>query len=257
MGKFDHIAELTGSDNYLSWRRVVELALAGEGLWNHCSNGTNPNDIADFASQMPTPATAGQPSAAELTLMKEWVKEDAQTKAIIRCRLSPVVQNMLGEKLTAHQQWEMLTKHFAWLDVTSQFELHTQLFSECLKDAEDASRYLGVFENGRRCFAEMGVTFTDEESIWMLLNGLLETPQWVVFRSLTMAHYKTPPSSSVTTTTSPSVPRLTFEEVATSFTEEANHQRGQQRLSACPGSEYANMTNIPSTECRTNPVMGI
>lgn len=66
MGKFDHIAELTGSDNYPSWRRAVELALAGEGLWNHCSNGIDPLDVAEFASQMPKAATAGQPTAAEL-----------------------------------------------------------------------------------------------------------------------------------------------------------------------------------------------
>ncbi|KAG1845080.1 hypothetical protein DFJ58DRAFT_621050, partial [Suillus subalutaceus] len=116
--------------------------------------------------------------SAELALMKDWIKEDAQTKAIIGRRLSPVVQNILGEKLTARQQWEMLSKRFACLDVTSQYELRSQLFSERLKDPDDASRYLGVFENRRRRFAEMGVTFTDGESIFMFLNGLPETPQW-------------------------------------------------------------------------------
>jgi len=221
MGKFDHITELTGSDNFPSWRRAVELALAKEGLWNHCSSGTDPSNVAEYASAMPAPATAGQPTPAELVLIKEWIKEDAQTKAIVGRRLSPVVQNMLGEKLMAHQQWDTRLKHFARLNVTSQFELHTQLFSKKLKDAEDASRYLGVFENGRRRFAEMGVTFTDEESIWMLLNGLPDTPQWVIFRSLTMAHYKQP---STSTSTSPSTATLTFEEVITSFTEEANRQ---------------------------------
>jgi hypothetical protein len=106
MGKFDYIAELTGSDNYPSWRRAVELALAGERFWNHCSNGTDPADVGEYASSMPTLATAGQPTAAELLLMKAWVKEDAQAKVIIGRRLSPIVQNMLGEKLTARQQWE-------------------------------------------------------------------------------------------------------------------------------------------------------
>ncbi|KIK32467.1 hypothetical protein CY34DRAFT_37624, partial [Suillus luteus UH-Slu-Lm8-n1] len=182
MGKFDHIAELTGSDNYPSWRQAVELALAGEGLWSHCSAGTDPNDIAEYASVMPQAATAGQPTSAELTLMKDWIKEDTQTKAIIGRRLSPVIQNILGEKLTARQQWEMLSKRFARLDVTSQYELHSLLFSERLKDPDDASCYLGVFENGRRRFVEMGVTFTDGEGIFMLLNGLPEMPQWVVFR---------------------------------------------------------------------------
>jgi hypothetical protein len=112
MGKYDHIVELTGTDIYPSWRRAVELALAGEGLWNHCSSGSNPNDVAEFASVLPTAVTAGQPMSAELTTMKEWVKEDAQAKAIIGRRLSPIVQNMLGEKLTARQQWDALSKRF-------------------------------------------------------------------------------------------------------------------------------------------------
>jgi hypothetical protein len=210
MGKFNHINKLQGTDSYPSWRRAVKLALAGEGLWNHCSSGADPNDIAEYASSMPKPATAGKPSTDELKLMKEWInlKEDAQTKAIIGRKLSPIVQNILDKSLSAHEQWEMLAKRFARLDVSSQYELHAQLFTEKLKDAEDAARYLGVFENGRHRFAEMWITFTDKEAIFMLLNSLPETPQWVVFRSLTIGLYQsasiiTPSPSTTTSTTSP------------------------------------------------------
>lgn len=165
MGKYDHIIELTGADVYPGWRRAVELALAGDGLWTHCSDGTDPNNVAEYTSTMPKVTTAGQPMSAELTAIKEWVKEDAQAKAIIGRRLSPIVQNMLGEKLTARQQWNALLKRFGRLNVTSQFELRDQLFSERLKDMEDASRYISVFENGRRRFAEMGIAFTDSEAV--------------------------------------------------------------------------------------------
>ncbi|KAG1796043.1 uncharacterized protein HD556DRAFT_1234860 [Suillus plorans] len=110
MGKYDHIIELTGTDIYPSWQRAVELALAGEGLWNHCSDGTDPNDIAEYTSVMPKVTTPGQPTATELASIKEWVKEDAQAKAIISRCLSSIVQNMLGEKLMAHQQWDALLK---------------------------------------------------------------------------------------------------------------------------------------------------
>jgi hypothetical protein len=259
MGKFDHISELTGSDTYPSWRRAVKLVLVEKGLWNHCSEGTDPTDVAEFASAMPTAATAGQPTPAELTLMKEWIKEDAQAKVIIWRRLSPVVQNILGEKLTARQQWETLSKHFSHLDVTSQFDLRTQLLDERLKDADDAPRYLDIFKNGRRRFAEMGLTFTDEEAIWMFLHGLPDTPQWVVFRNLTMMQYRTPSAPPVTT--SPATarsPALTFEEVVSSFTKEASRQRGQQKLQpGGPGSKYANALSIPSTERKVNPVTRI
>ncbi|KAG1865844.1 hypothetical protein DFJ58DRAFT_838487 [Suillus subalutaceus] len=151
---------------------------------------------------MPKPATAGQPMADELKLMKEWIKEDVQVKAIIGCKLSLVVQNILDEGLSACEQWEMLVKIFARLD----------LFTEKLKDAEDATQYLGVFENGRCRFAEMRITFTDEEAIFMLLNGLPDTPQWVVFHSLTIGLYNSAnvmaPSSSTSTS-------ISFEQVAT------------------------------------------
>ncbi|KAG2043704.1 hypothetical protein BDR03DRAFT_1004957 [Suillus americanus] len=218
MGKFDHIPELLGSDNFPSWRRAVELVLAGEGLWNHCSSSTDPLDVAEFASTIPVPVVPATPTAAETASMREWIKEDAQTKAIIGRRLSPIVQNMLGEKLMAHQQWE--------------------LFSKRLKDADHAARYLGVFKNGRCRFAEMGISMIEEEAIFMFLHRLPDTPQWVVFCSLTMnASYKIIPSSTTTPATSP---RLTFEEVTTSFTEEANHQTGKLKLQARPGSEYAN-----------------
>lgn len=181
MGKLNHIIELTGADTYSSWRRSVKLALAGEGLWNHCSVGTDPNNFAEYASALPVAATPAQPTADELKNMKEWTKEDAQAKAIIGRKLSPVVQNILDESLSAHEQWDVLAQCFSRLDITSQFELRSQLFSERLKDAEDAPCYLGVLENGRRRFAEMGVVFTDEEAIFMLLNGLPNSPQWIVF----------------------------------------------------------------------------
>lgn len=119
MGKLDHIIKLTGADTYLSWRRSVKLALAGEGLWNHCSVGTNPSDFAKFASVFPVPTTPAQPTADKQKSMKEWIKEDAQAKAIIGQKLSPVVQNMLNQSLSAQEQWEVLAQHFLCLDVTS------------------------------------------------------------------------------------------------------------------------------------------
>ncbi|KAG2069387.1 hypothetical protein BDR04DRAFT_1021635, partial [Suillus decipiens] len=63
-------------------------------------------------------------------------------------KLSPVMQNMLNKSLSAQEQWEVLAQHFSHLDITSQFELCSQLFTEKLKDAEDAPHYLGVLENG-------------------------------------------------------------------------------------------------------------
>ncbi|KAG2139851.1 uncharacterized protein EDB93DRAFT_693665 [Suillus bovinus] len=243
MGKFDHIIELLGADTYPSWRRSVKLALASEGLWNHCSSGTDPNDIAEFASVMPKPAIAGSSTSDELKLMKEWIKEDAQTKVIIYRKLSAVVQNMLDEALTAREQWDMLAKRFARLDANCQFELRTQLFAEKLKNPDDAARYLEVFENGRRRFAEMQIMFTDEEFIWMLLHGLPDTPQWAMYRSLTIRMIDSSNVNALTGSTTSSVTsKVLFEHVATSFIHEANRQHRQLKL-AGPRSEYTNSIN--------------
>ncbi|KAG2340505.1 hypothetical protein BDR05DRAFT_950396 [Suillus weaverae] len=211
MGKYDHITELTGSDDYASWCRTVTLTLQGEGLWNHCSTGTDPNDFTDFASDMPKAAVATMPTDAEKKAMIEWIKEDAQAKGII-----------YRESLTARQQWDILSKHFGHLDMTSQFELWDQLFNEKLKDADDASRYIGVFENGRRCFAEMGVVVTEDETIYLLLHGLPKTTEWLVFRRLTYGQFNTPNFPPTTSSPAPP-PTCTFAQVASALSEEANH----------------------------------
>jgi hypothetical protein len=79
------------------------------------------------------------------------------------------------------------------------------LFAERLKDAEDAPRYLRVLENGRWHFAEMAVVFTDEEAIFMLINGLPEMPQWIMFCGLTIGMYANS-STAFTTVSSTSPP---------------------------------------------------
>jgi hypothetical protein len=139
------------------------------------------------------------------------------------------VQTLLDEALTARQQpeWESLAKHFGRLDVTSQFELREQLFNEKLKDADDASRYIGVFENGCRRFAEMGVTVTKDEAIFLLLHGLPKTTDWLVYKRLTIGQFNsmstTPSPGAPSTTASPSASTsLTFTRVASSLSEEAN-----------------------------------
>ncbi|KAG2742394.1 hypothetical protein P692DRAFT_20707802, partial [Suillus brevipes Sb2] len=96
--------------------------------------------------------------------------------------LSPVVQILLDKALTARQQWKTLAEHFGRLDVTSQFELQEQLFNEKLKDVDDASRYIGVFKSRCQQFAEMGVTVTEDEAIFLLLHGLPKTTDWLVYK---------------------------------------------------------------------------
>ncbi|KAG1878133.1 hypothetical protein DFJ58DRAFT_649155, partial [Suillus subalutaceus] len=87
--------------------------------------------------------------------------------------------------------------------------------------------YISIFENGCQRFADVGIAFNDSKAIWMLLHGLPETLQWVVFQSLTLSFYnKTTPSSTSTSTTLITTQSVTFKNIATVFTKEANQQQG-------------------------------
>ncbi|KAG1800683.1 uncharacterized protein BJ212DRAFT_1218920, partial [Suillus subaureus] len=237
MGKYNHIVELMSTDEYLSCAR------------------TDPNNFSEYASVMPSPATARSPTAAEKLAMMEWIKEDAQMKGIICRKLSLVVQGLLDKSSTAHDQWNTLAMHFACLDMSLQFELCAQLFAEKLKDADNVSCYISVFEHARWCFTEMAITFTDDKAVFLLLQGLPQTPEWIIFKCMTITMY----SSSSTPTTSSSATatvKMTFTTVAASLSEEANCIQGEWKLNG-PGSEYTNVTGPGIPDSKVNPKTGI
>lgn len=55
MEKYNHINELMGSENYSQWHCQMMLALQGKHLWPHCSDGSDPKDLANLASPIPKP----------------------------------------------------------------------------------------------------------------------------------------------------------------------------------------------------------
>lgn len=187
--------------------------------------------------------------------MIDWIKEDAQAKGIVCRKLSPVVQGLLSESSTAREQWDTLAQHFGRLDMSSQFELCAQLFAEKLKDADDVSCYISVFKHARRHFAEMAITFTDDEAVFLLLLGLPEMPEWIIFKRMTMSMYNNS-SPTPATTSSPMVPKMGFTSIAASLSKEVNHIRGERKLNG-PGSEYANAIGIGVPDSKANIKTGI
>ena len=97
MGKFDHIPELTGASVFQAWKAQIILALGREGVYNHISEGTDPTDIAEFASVMPTPAATAL-TTAEKKLIQDWLKDDVIAKDIICRRLSPTVLQRIPQE---------------------------------------------------------------------------------------------------------------------------------------------------------------
>lgn len=91
MGKFDHIPELLGSENYVGWSTKMQYALACEDLWCHINTNPDPTDILGIPSSMPVPTDPLNVTAAEWTLMCEWLLEDIKAKDLITHRISSSV----------------------------------------------------------------------------------------------------------------------------------------------------------------------
>jgi hypothetical protein len=190
---------------------------------------------------------------AETEKILDWLAKDAQAKAVIDRKVSSIVASQLDENLTAWEQWKILSQQYSWNDLLSQYELRARVHSEKLKDAEDAVRYLGIFEDARRCFIQMGITYSDDEVVFDLLQGLPDIIEWQIFRELAMTKLNTSSSSTMSSTST------CFSDVAKSFAEKANAIVGKRRL-AGPGSEYANAVTSPVSNfapARINSATGL
>ena len=162
------------------------LALKGERLWNHCSNSSDPLDLAELAIDKPTLADPATVTDAEKEKILDWLAKDAQAKALVNRKISTVIANQLNENQTARTQWDILSECYSRNDILSQYELCARVHSEKLKDADDASRYLGIFEDARCRFIQMGITYSNDEAIFDLLQGLPDRVEWQIFKEFTM-----------------------------------------------------------------------
>ncbi|KAF8548226.1 hypothetical protein OG21DRAFT_1516525, partial [Imleria badia] len=177
MGKYDHICELTGAENYPQWKKQMTLALQGEQLWSHCSSGRDPQDFADYASHIPKPADPAAVTDAEREQILDWLAKDAQAKGLIDRKISTTVASLLNEMQTTRGQWDALASHYACINI----------LSEKLKDTEDVSHYIGVFKDARHRILQMEVSYTTEEFIFNLLQGLPDRVEWEIFHELTLS----------------------------------------------------------------------
>lgn len=133
----------------------------------------------------------------------------------------------------------------------SQYELRKRIHIEKLKDAEDITCYIGVFKDARRHFTQMGVTYTGEESIFDLLQGLPQVVEWEIFHKLTMNKLSLSSIATTSTGSTSSSNPFTFDNAIKLLSEKANAIIGRRKLEG-PGSGYANIAIR-----KTNPSTGI
>jgi hypothetical protein len=84
MGKYDHICELVGAENYFDGRKQMMLSLRGDCLWPHCSSSTDSSDYMYFASGIPTPADPAAVMDVEKEKIQDWLAKDAQAISLIQ-----------------------------------------------------------------------------------------------------------------------------------------------------------------------------
>ena len=238
MGKFNHICELMSVENYSQWWKQMTLTLHGEELWSHCSSSTDLSDLANLASTKPIIADGKAPTDVEKKVFLSWLAKDSQANALINCKISSIIGNLLDESQTAREQWESLAQRYSCKDLLFQYELWTRVCLEKLKDAEDASCYLGVFKDARCRFVEMGVTYIHEESIFDLLQGLPQGIKWEIFCEFSLNKLSNESLSSIGSSSTSPTSTFMFKDIVKALLEKANAIMGHHKLSG-PGSEYA------------------
>ena len=254
MGKFDHIPELTGASVFQTWKAQIVLALGREGVYNHVSEGTDPTNIAEFASVMPTPAATAL-TTAEKKLIQDWLKDDAVAKDIICRRLSPTVLQRIPQEQssTARDAWKLLHSLFDHIDLGSQYLVCEKIFGLQMKDAKDAQRYLGEHETLCRDLVRMGVAYSDSEAVFNLLKGLPRAGTWPAFKLMLQTSISTTASAIPTSASGSSISQIlstaqgtTFENVSARVAAEAHRQLLESSLISPLGTEHAHAVVPPS-----------
>jgi hypothetical protein len=268
MGKYDHIPELTGTDNYIAWETQVQLALMNDDLWCHVTDKVDPQDILGSATYLPVPATVGAPTDDEKIAMRTWLINDSKAKTILLRRLAPGVSLLIPRTagVTAHLAWKTLRDHFHRSDVSSQYVIRRQIQSLHMKDSLDGSRYVGQHISYRDRLIGMGATYSDEEAVFHLLTGLPTTSAWQQFRtqleqrmhdnfSATMVSAAVATGAPVPATIQTGA--LTFENCAARITAEAARQVNAKTVLSGPGSEYSNAAVSSMPTSTVNPITGL
>ena len=261
MGKFDHIPELTGASVFQTWKAQIILALGREDVYNHISDRTDPTDIAEFASVMPTPAATAL-TAAEKKLIQDWLKDDAIAKDIIcRCLSPTILQHIPQERSsTARDAWKLLHSLFDHIDLGSQYLVREKIFGLQMKDAKDAQCYLGEHETLRRDLVQMGVAYSDSKAVFNLLKGLPRTGTWPAFKLMLQTSISTTTSAIPTSASGSSISQIlstargtTFENVSAHVVAEAHRQLLESSLISPLGTEHAHAI-LPSGHGNSNSI---
>lgn len=256
MGKFDHIPELLGTENYVGWSTKMQYALACEDLWCHINTNPDPTDLLGVPSFIPDPADPNNITPAERTAMREWLLSDIKAKDLITRRLSASVGALVSRAHTvsARDAWRTLAEHFNRTDTSAQYQLRQRLDALRMKDSADATNYVGQHAVLRERLRDSGAAMRDGDAIYSLLIGLPHTPIWQQFRAMLEQRMH----DEVMTALPGTVSAFTVDSCVSRITAEAaRHVHSHSITNARPGSEYANATSSSAAPSNVNSITGL
>ncbi|KAI6002408.1 hypothetical protein F5J12DRAFT_683500, partial [Pisolithus orientalis] len=107
----------------------------------------------------------------------EWSKSNTVMEDILCCCFSPTVLFLIPQECstTAHDVWKTLHDTFDHVDVGLHHLVHAKILHLQMKDASNATCYLSEHSAAHQDLICMRVPYTDEEAIFHLIEGLLET----------------------------------------------------------------------------------
>ncbi|KIO04640.1 hypothetical protein M404DRAFT_63294, partial [Pisolithus tinctorius Marx 270] len=94
--------------------------------------------------------------------------------------LSPAVLCLIPQErsTTTQDVWVTLHDNFDHIDVGSWHLVWVKILHMHMKDASDAAHYLSEHSTARCDLICMGASYSDEEAIFHLIEGLPETGTW-------------------------------------------------------------------------------
>ena len=182
--------------------------------------------------------------------VQAFIVSDAKANAIIRWHVSPLVASNIPSKCedSSHLTWIHLRSTYDRIDAAAQFALRSSILSLHLKDASDAERYLGDFNQAWERLSGSGVVYLESKAVYQLLFGIPESGSWAVFKQITLA------AITAGAAASPAVIILS-EQVCARILAESQHV-GAAPAPPGPGSEFANVgreQECPIRRHKNNP----
>jgi hypothetical protein len=187
--------------------------------------GTDSLNLLEY--RLCKPIITAKSSTEEQKTVHTFMINDMKANSIIYRCLSLLVVTNLPTKCdnSAHKTWKCLSTSHGKVDFNAQITLRSHVISLKLMDTSNIDRYLGEFNTSWAIFVTMGITYTDNEGIYQVLMGILDSSSWGRFKQVTLT----------TTSKSP----LRFKQVVSCIKGEGICV-GPLSKAFRPGLEYAN-----------------